>query len=513
MSFQRDDITIEERMRIVTTILSQPHQYGLVTQLAREHDLSRESVYTLLQRGRAGLADGLRARPPGHPPLSVPLVVDQNRLDRAIVTFTLAGHASLEGVQGCLAEVFDLHRSIGYISGVLDRAGAAAHTGLAQLCPPRPVRADLDEIFSGATPHLALIDHDSTLILALEQAERRDATTWGVLLLDEAAKGVVIAEAASDGARGIRGGIAESNVVAVRLGDLFHVVRDLMVVAGQLEKRAYGAIEGEERARLADAEAHAAHPRRGPKRRSALAVADAVAASAVAIQRSDDYAWLVGQVRETLEPVDARTGRLHAADGSRQELLAVASLLREWGDEPVTKIAGRLERAVPDLVAYQEVLAQHCAPWVAQVGEATVALIAWAWRHRQGLGLTTPAAVAAAFPGDQQPAVDALWAILDGVHRGSSLVECVNSLLRPHLLVHRGADQGLLDLLTCYFNHRVFSRGKRRGKSPLQLAGLTDTGDWLISVGFAPKRPGLRPQASHEPAARQPAQSVNRLAA
>jgi len=513
MPFQRDDITIEERLRVVTRMMSEPARYGLASQLAREHGLSRQSLYTMLQRGRDALTDSLLPRSAGRPPLSLPLVLDKNRLDRSIATFTTAGHATLEGVQVCLEEAFDLRRSSGYISGVLDQAGVGAHANLGQLCPPKPIRADLDEIFSGSTPHPTLIDHDSTLILALQKADSRDSTTWGVILLDQAAKGVAISEAASDSALGIIGGIRESGVVAVRLGDLFHVVRDLMIVAGQLEKNAYAAIGREERARLVEAEAQAGHPRRGPKRQSPLKLAEAVAASQTAIGRFDDYAWLIQVMRETLEPVDARTGRLHSANWSRQELGAVVSLLREWADDRVTKAAGRLERAIPELVVYQELLATQVAPWVAQLGEETVALIAWAWRHRQGLGLTTPAAVEAAFPVEQRAAVKAIWAILEGVHRGSSLVECINSLLRPHLLVHRGADQGLLDLLACYLNHRVFSRGKRQGKSPLQLAGLTDADDWLVSVGFAPKRPSSQPQALKGTNARLQAESVNRLAA
>ncbi len=146
----------------------------------------------------------------------------------------------------------------------------------------------------------------------------------------------------------------------------------------------------------------------------------------MAINRFDDYGWLVRVVRETLEPVDARTGRLHEAHWSRQELAAVVSLLGGWADDRVTKAAGRLERAIPELVAYQELLAAQLAPWVAQLGEETVALIAWAWRHRQGLGLATAAKVEAAFPVEQQAAVKGIWTALEDVHRGSSLVECIN---------------------------------------------------------------------------------------
>lgn len=513
MPFQREDITLPERIRLVTTMIDKRGQYGVVSELARDYRLSRQSLYAMLRRGQEVLAHSLVARPPGRLPLARTLLVDKNRLDRAVVTLTVAGHASLEGVQTCLAEVFDVHRSTGYVSTVLDEAGGAAHAFLERVCPPQPIRADLDEIFTGATPHLVVVDHDSTLILALQRTTSRDSTAWGVTLLDQQAKGVVICEAASDSARGIVAGIADAELACIRLGDLFHVVRDLMVVAGRLERVAYGAIDREEQVRLVEAEAQTPHPRRGPKRRSDLSIADAVIASQAAIRRSDDYCWLVGVVRETLEPLDARSGRLHAASWSRPQLGAVASLLREMTDPRVAKVAGRLERATDELVAYQDELAKQVAPWIAQVGEETVALIGWAWRHRQALGLTTLGEAAAAFPVDQQEAVKAIWAILDRVHRGSSLVECINSLLRPHLLVHRGADQGLLDLLACYLNHRVFSRGKRRGKSPLQLAGVAGSEDWLVTIGFAPKRSFSTPPSSKEANGRRQAESVNRLAA
>jgi len=332
MPFQREDITLPERIRLVTTMIDKRGQYGVVSELARDYRLSRQSLYTMLRRGQEVLAHSLVARPPGRLPLARTLLVDKNRLDRAVVTLTVAGHASLEGVQTCLAEVFDVHRSTGYVSTVLDEAGGAAHAFLERVCPPQPIRADLDEIFTGATPHLVVVDHDSTLILALQRTTSRDSTAWGVTLLDQQAKGVVICEAASDSARGIVAGIADAELACIRLGDLFHVVRDLMVVAGRLERVAYGAIDREEQVRLVEAEAQTPHPRRGPKRRSDLSIADAVIASQAAIRRSDDYCWLVGVVRETLEPLDARSGRLHAASWSRPQLGAVASLLREMTD-------------------------------------------------------------------------------------------------------------------------------------------------------------------------------------
>lgn len=512
MPFQKEHITVEQRVHIVTSIISQPRPYGLVTKLARESDLSRQSIYDMLKHGREALRDGLLPGTPGRPLRTPELAIDRNRIDRAIVTLTVAGHASIEGVQICLGELFEVHRSTGYISGVLGRATVGAHAQLQDLCPPGCIRADLDEIFTGRTPNLAVIDRDSLLILSLCHADSRDSTAWGVVLLDQADRGVVVSEAASDGALGIAGGLKEAAITGVHLGDLFHVLRDLLVVGGQLEKAAYAAIAREEQARLVEAEARARHARRGPKRKARLSVEMGTAASAEAIRRSDDYRWLVRMVSESVEPVEARSGRLSTARHAAEELVAVVGLLRELGEARIKRAAAKLERSIDGLVAYLNQLAGQLAPWVEQMGREMVDLIGWGWRHRQGLGLTTEAAVDGAFPVEERAGVRGVWRALDNAHRGSSLVECVNSLLRPHLLVHRGADQGLLDLLACYLNHRIFSRGKRQGKSPLQWAGLPETEDWLVAIGFPPKNddaatavPATKPQAINK--------SVNRKAA
>lgn len=512
MPFQKEHITIDQRMHIVTSIIGQPRQWGLVTKLARASDLSRQSVYNMVERGREALSNSLLPEASGRPTPSLVLSIDKNRIDRGIATLTTAAHASNEGVRICLEEMLEVRRSPGYVSGVLGWAKAGAHSRLESLCPPGAIRADLDEIFTGSTPNLAVIDRDSLLILSLAHCDSRDSTAWGVVLLEQAARGVVVAEAASDGALGIAGGLKEAAVTSVHLGDLFHALRDLMVVAGQLEKAAYAAIANEEQARLVEAEARAKQPRRGPKRRGQLSVALATAASTAAIRRFDDYRWLVSMVSVGVAPVEARSGRLRTAQEAAEALVAVVELLRGMGEARINRAAAKLERSIAGLVAYLKQLAGELAPWLERLGKETVELSGWGWQHRQRLGLTTEAAVEAAFPGAQQAGVRAVWRALDNAHRGSSLVECINSLLRPHLLVHRGADQGLLDLLACYLNHRVFSRGKRQGKSPLQWAGLPEAGDWLVAIGFAPKNhaaetliPPAKPQSVNK--------SVNRKAA
>ncbi len=56
--------------------------------------------------------------------------------------------------------------------------------------------------------------------------------------------------------------------------------------------------------------------------------------------------------------------------------------------------------------------------------------------------------------------------------RASSLVECLNSVLRMQQARHRKVSQGLLDLKRLYWNSHAFRTGRRRGKSPYDHLGV-----------------------------------------
>jgi hypothetical protein len=67
---------------------------------------------------------------------------------------------------------------------------------------------------------------------------------------------------------------------------------------------------------------------------------------------------------------------------------------------------------------------------------------------------------------------EAVGRVLRGVVRSSSVVECVNSVLRMHQGRHRSLSQGLLDLKRLYWNCRAFAGGRRRGRCPYELLGV-----------------------------------------
>jgi len=72
-----------------------------------------------------------------------------------------------------------------------------------------------------------------------------------------------------------------------------------------------------------------------------------------------------------------------------------------------------------------------------------------------------------------QQAVAGVGDILRRAYRASSLVECINSVLRMQQARHRKLTQGLLDLKRLYWNCHAFRTGKRRKTSPYQRLGLS----------------------------------------
>jgi hypothetical protein len=71
-----------------------------------------------------------------------------------------------------------------------------------------------------------------------------------------------------------------------------------------------------------------------------------------------------------------------------------------------------------------------------------------------------------------QQAVTAIRDILRHAYRASSVVECVNSVLRMQQAGHRRMTQGLVDLKRLYWNRHAFESGRRRQTTPYQRLGV-----------------------------------------
>lgn len=468
--YNRTEIDLSTRIALGIEMLTPipERSWGRVTELAQTYGVSRPFLYELRDRAFKALCAAPAPRQPGPPPQAPAIIVDRDFLRRAITVLPwLKG--TVRDIQLGLALLFQTRRSVGYISETLQEVGAAAAADNASLTLPQAVLGEADEIFQGRRPCLTVVDGRSFLVLHLAPAEARDSTTWGGALLDLQARGIQFQDLASDGATGIRAGAREARLMVPLRPDLFHLLREATRLGRRLERAAYRAIEVAERARRADREAQEPRRRRGRRLKVAVPRAAAEAQEQQAIASYDLFRWLIAEVRQGLEPLNA-AGRLTTAAQARATVQTAVALLREMGHQEVAALAQKLEEHLEELVSPLAWLEQSLSTWRAGLDAATAAFIGWAYFHRQALALDPPRD----FPPALQSAVQAFWETLALFHRSSSLAESLHSWLRPYLQIHRGMPGWLTPLLQWLWNHHPFQRGKRAGQSPLEWAGVDD---------------------------------------
>ena len=81
----------------------------------------------------------------------------------------------------------------------------------------------------------------------------------------------------------------------------------------------------------------------------------------------------------------------------------------------------------------------------------------------------------------------AVNSILDNTIRASSLVENINSRLRPYFTLRKELGNKYLEVLQFFLNHRTFARSecpKRVGKSPAELLAGEKHSHWLEMLGY-----------------------------
>jgi hypothetical protein len=282
-------------------------------------------------------------------------------------------------------------------------------------------------------------------------------------------RGVQFHDLACDGGTGLRAGMREARLAIPLRPDLFHLLQDAYRLTRRLESVAYKAMETAERARQADQEAQGIIRRRGPRLKLKVALPQAEVEETQAIETLDAWCWLVGEIRQALEPITSDQ-RIVSVTHTQATLETAIVLLKEMPHTAITNFADDLQEKLPELLAPLEWLEHSLTPVLRTLDVETQAFIIWVWQHRHPLNLD----IATDIPEKLRPVVRTVWDILGLFHRSSSLAESLHSWLRPHLQIHRGMPQWLLPLLQLFWNHHTFERGKRAGSSPLELAGVED---------------------------------------
>ena len=466
-NYRRTDIDLSTRIALAIQLLCPIgiRPWGFVVQVAKELGVCRAWLYQLKQRAASALTEEFNCHQPGPKPFESTLCVDRDFLEYATVVLALAS-GSIRGIGQTLDLLFSVERSVGWICQTLQAACEKAEQFNSSIEIEKAVFGEADEIFQGKRPCLTVIDGRSFLVLSLKAEESRDATTWGCTFLDLDQRGIAFDNLVSDGAKGIRAGVNESQLAIPLRLDHFHLLREAQQVASRLERRAMGAIEIADRAQRADEQAKCPIRRRGRPLKVDVSLSDAQAQEQEAIDTYDLFVWLMTEIQSALSPV-APNGELADFSTNRETVIAAAELISEFSDHKAKALSRQILTNICGLMAPIEAFSAQLLPIREQLDERELTFIGWLWRHRGELGVDSDDGLTE----ELRPIVEVIFRWLGLFHRTSSLAESLHSFLRPYLVVHRGMPQWLLSLVQLYWNHHVFARGKRSGACPLQLAG------------------------------------------
>jgi hypothetical protein len=337
---------------------------------------------------------------------------------------------------------------------------------------------------------LVTIEAQSTAILKIQLASDRSAETWKAHFDDLGEHRFHSIGMASDRGLGLVAGYQAACQDARWVCDRFHEFQDLFDRRHQLERKAYAAIAKEDEA--AQTFHHAKSEANLHKRLQHYEHAHQACEQAIA--RYDQLDLLLHLLRDALH-LCSPFGRLRTVAGVRSELMLLLSLIEEIDDAVLPKLLHPIRSHLDDILApFAQAESMHVA-LLDLVPQQTLDALVLAWHHEH-LSYQSHAKQKRYHQHESQQWLDfaeglldnqfeplkaVVFEKLDAIVQASSLVELVNSFIRPYLNSSKGQiTQETLNLIMFYHNHRRYKSGKRQGKAPIELlTGEALEADWV----------------------------------
>jgi len=370
MGARRDDITVNERVQMAIKVLNPERKAGTIPELVRSYGLSRQSIYSIAEKGREGLLSQLKAGGHGPEPRQKVIEVNRNRLVRSSLVLTEVG-VSQRDVEYCLGEILDSSVSYGWVNRELARLEEAARAVNEQWRPEVKEMVSGDEIYANGQPNLLLVGNESLYIYALSRQADCEGDTWGCVLLEAGVQALF----ASDAGTGLAAGVKAAELEAHQL-DWDHLLRPLWGQAARLEKQAYAALEQvEARATQFDKATTA-------KRLSHhLAKWEKLAQTAEEkMARFDAFEQIARQVDDWFALIELPSGRLPEVAEGIEALKALGQQLQGWSGRIYDKLSSNLQNWAEKLFSYQPFLAEALQPLQDAYGLEAIAALSRLWQ-------------------------------------------------------------------------------------------------------------------------------------
>jgi len=489
--FRRPELTLEDRSNIAVQAFSsqQNNTWGMVSQIAKDYQISRTFVYDLLNLLKHGMEQLFAPEQRSDTDI-------RSKVEERILSSRFEGRSSIAAISTMLERDSLPYSSLGYISEYLTHVGKSLPNTVSNHGPEVvQIAFSSDEIFSKLHPILITVDPKSTAILSIELCKQRTAKQWKSHFQGVCKQGFYPKVVSSDEGTGLCAARAEIFSDVPWQLDTFHgIAHRLGEWKNRLEKQAYKAIQVANHAE--DLLTSAKSDSVVDKRLSCSLVADVNAGQTIDIY--DDFCYLYHYLVHQLNIFNAN-GDLRQRDNVKQNMEVALELMASLQHEDINKEVGHIRNKLSDLLTYFDAATEaveQCQKLEVKDDALKALCLAWQWskavikskktarRHRAIQQRDLHLELAALLINNEQRYLEiqpAVFNELDEIVQASSIVECINSILRPYLNTSKNqVTQEFLNTFIFYHNHRRYRAGKRKGKTPMEmLTGQEQKEDWI----------------------------------
>ena len=369
-------IPVAQRVDLASRMIVHKKKYGFVSQLSRESNISRQSLYTLKSRGQEAMERVFRPKPEA--------IEQVTKVERAVLLLFTEGHASREGIQNCLEQLLGVHVSTGKISSILHEAGKRAQDWLNQHIPQGMRDLAIDEQYSDqmAKAYLNIVDAQTSFVYASSSPVAVDSESWELMLLQMEDNGLQCRVIVSDGGKAIGCAVRKIAPNVIHQRDVWHVLHEWQKV----QERADRVLKVlHQRTPAVERNANRVEAGKKPLGRNPQIDVKAHTANVQQMEYlATSLRYLGTELQRLLEIVALSDHSILTSQERSEEiqtLLALLAELYEVTSSPLDKLVKKLLRhvhlALPGLLAFCPALDTTLQEAVAQLGEPACHLIGY----------------------------------------------------------------------------------------------------------------------------------------
>jgi hypothetical protein len=407
------------------------------------------------------------------------VMLNDKLIEKTIISCMIVCKGSISNTQDHLKNIYNYRCCEGKISNIINKYSVKARKFNESINLSGIKVGANDEIFKASKPVLVGVEPKSNYIYLMELEEKRDGTTWWFHLEQKSQEqGLKLDKSINDAGKGLNKGIHDSfDNKCYILTDLFHCKHDFLKGLTSLENKAYGKIRVE----------YKLYKKYLKKENEKESYQKAVRSAKIAINRYDRCHEIYRLFNKCTE-----IGGYNYLE-RKENLNKVISELEKYNkyNTYIKKFQNFLKNNIEGLLRFVEDF-YYRMNLIAIKEKVNPEIFKLMWKqnvfdkYSEEYNIREIEILNVAKK-DYSKIRNLFNDLIANTIRASSIVENINSLLRPYLDIKKSPNQNFLDLLQLYFNTRKFKRSNidsKKGYSPLELYTKKEQFDFFEILGF-----------------------------